>query len=258
MHYISSVLKPLHSLTWGTPPRCLPSSIQHSNCMSPFKLFLLNLSDIFFYLLILNIQSHTVSSSSRHSTWLKPHPLAHPGTATRACGMSSGTPTGGLSGRGARGPLEQQERAAAVLERSVRPAAVEQPAGSAAAVGPEGASLPHAASATFPWALPPTPAATAVQPAAATQTLGRFPPRLHAGRVSSAAFTFERPPYPPPHQFDYPQGDFPGGETSAFLFAISKLLVKITLFFFFCEYKFTFSFLPKLYNSKFYVCKQIN
>lgn len=28
-----------------------------------------------------------------------------------------------------------------------------------------------------------------------------FPPRHH----------FERPPYPP-HHFDYPQGDFPGGE----------------------------------------------
>ncbi len=84
---------------------------------------------------------------------LKPRPPARPGTAPRACGTSSGPQLERPSGRGGRRPLEQPERAAAVLERSVRPAAMEQPAGSAA-VGPEGASLPHAASASFPRALP--------------------------------------------------------------------------------------------------------
>ncbi len=55
---------------------------------------------------------------------------------------------------------------------------------------------------------------------------GRFPPRFMQDEFPPRHH-FERPPYPP-HQFDYPQGDFPGGETSALLFA--KLLeIKITL-----------------------------
>lgn len=89
------------------------------------------------------------------------------------------------SGRGPRRPLEWPERAPALLERPVRAAAVEQPAGPAAAVGSERASLPHAASATFPRAVPPPPAAAAVQPAAAaTAQLRPLPAALHAGGVS--------------------------------------------------------------------------
>lgn len=41
-----------------------------------------------------------------------------------------------------------------------------------------------------------------------------FPPRHH----------FERPPYPP-HHFDYPQGDFPGGESLACF--VAKLMTNV-------------------------------
>ncbi len=54
----------------------------------------------------------------------------------------------------------------------------------------------------------------------------RFPPHFMQDEFP-LQHHFERPAYPP-HRFDYPQGDFTGGETSALLFA--KLLeLKMTL-----------------------------